>query len=140
MAVARYLLDKSALARWDRPSVRSALAPLIQRGLVATCGIIELEVLFSARDKADYQSIRADRRAAYEWLSTEDVDLARALAVQGQLSEQGHLRAVSLPDLIIAAVAERHRVTVVHYDGDYDLIAGITAQPVAWVVPRGSVT
>lgn len=45
----------------------------------------------------------------------------------------------AIADLIIAAVAERHRVTVLHYDADYDLIAEITGQPTQWVVPRGSV-
>jgi predicted nucleic acid-binding protein len=46
---------------------------------------------------------------------------------------------VGLPDLLIAAVAERERVTVLHYDGGYDRIAQVTGQPVRWVVPRGTV-
>ena len=33
---------------------------------------------------------------------------------------------------------ERERVTVLHYDGDYELIAQVTGQPVQWVVPRGN--
>ncbi|HCU94328.1 MAG TPA: hypothetical protein DHU96_17070 [Actinobacteria bacterium] len=37
--------------------------------------------------------------------------------------------------VLIAAVAERERVTVMHYDSDYDLIANITGQPMQWVVP-----
>ena len=45
----------------------------------------------------------------------------------------------AFPDLLIAAVAERERVTVLHYDSDYELIAQVTSQPVAWVVPRGTV-
>jgi predicted nucleic acid-binding protein len=40
---------------------------------------------------------------------------------------------------MIAAVAERERVILLHYDGDYDLIAEITRQPMQWVVPRGTV-
>ncbi|MGP7997281.1 MAG: hypothetical protein ACLPKI_08170 [Streptosporangiaceae bacterium] len=43
------------------------------------------------------------------------------------------------PDLLIAAVAERERVTVLHYDSDCELIAHVTGQPVTWVVPRGTV-
>ena len=39
----------------------------------------------------------------------------------------------------IAATAERHDVTVLHYDDDYDRIAAVTGQPAEWVVPRGSV-
>jgi predicted nucleic acid-binding protein len=46
---------------------------------------------------------------------------------------------VGFPDLLIAAVAERERVSVLHYDGDYDLIAQVTGQPAQWVVPRGTV-
>jgi hypothetical protein len=33
-----------------------------------------------------------------------------------------HVRAVGFPDLLIAAVAERERVTVLHYDSDYDAV------------------
>jgi hypothetical protein len=43
------------------------------------------------------------------------------------------------PDLLIAAVAERERVTVLCYNGDYELIAQVTGQPGQWVVPRGTV-
>ena len=48
-------------------------------------------------------------------------------------------RAVGFPGLLIAAVAEREHVTLLHYDSDYDLIAQITTQPMQWVVPRGTV-
>jgi hypothetical protein len=27
----------------------------------------------------------------------------------------------------------------VHYDGDYDIIAQVTGQPMQWVAPRGTV-
>jgi predicted nucleic acid-binding protein len=50
------------------------------------------------------------------------------------------MRAVGLPDLLVAAVAERERVTVLHYDGDYDFISEVTRQPTQWVVPRGAVS
>jgi predicted nucleic acid-binding protein len=40
------------------------------------------------------------------------------------------IRAVVFPDLLIAAVAGRERVSVLHYDIDFDLIAGVTGQPV----------
>lgn len=32
----------------------------------------------------------------------------------------------------------RHQVTVLHYDGDYDMIAAITGQPTRRVAPSGS--
>jgi predicted nucleic acid-binding protein len=49
------------------------------------------------------------------------------------------MRTVPLPDLLIAAVAERHQVTILHYDRDYDIVSDITGQTTQWVVPKGSV-
>jgi len=138
-AVARYLADTSALARLHRPAVSAVLAPLIESGAVATCGVIEFELGWATRSSAEFDQVRTDRDAGYEWLATHDQDWRRALEVQASLWRGGCMRAVGLPDLLVAAVAERERVTVLHYDRDYDLIAHVTGQPMQWVVPRGTV-
>jgi predicted nucleic acid-binding protein len=64
--------------------------------------------------------------------------LDRASDVQGELAARGLHRAVKIGDLIIAAAAERSRLVVLHYDHDFDRIAGVTGQPVEWVVPSGA--
>jgi predicted nucleic acid-binding protein len=138
-AVARYLADTSALARLHHSVVAVALAPLIEAGLVATCGVIEFELGWASRSSEEFDQVRADREVGYEWLATYDEDWRRALDVQAQLWRSGRMRAVGLPDLLVAAVAERERVTVLHYDGDYDFISEVTSQPAQWVVPRGTV-
>lgn len=138
-AVARYLADTSALARLRHPQVAAVLGPLIEAGLVATCGVVEFELGWATRSGKELSELRADRDAGYEWLPTLDEDWRRALDVQGGLWRSGQIRAVGFPGLLIAAVAERERVTVLHYDSDYDLIAGVTAQPMQWVVPRGTI-
>ena len=138
-AVARYLAGTSALARLRHPPVAEVLGPLIEAGLVATCGVIEFELAWAARTSAELDELRADRDAGYEWLATLDEDWRRALQVQAELWRSGQMRSVGLPDLLVAAVAEREHVTVLHYDADYDLVAQITGQPVRWVVPRGAV-
>jgi len=138
VAVATHLADKSALARLDHESVARRLTPMIEAGLVGTCGIIELEIRSSARSHAEYGEISRDRTLGCEWFPMPDEVWDRALQVQGALSEQGRLRTVRFPDLLIAATAERHHVGVIHYDGDYDLIASVTGQTTEWVVPKGS--
>ncbi len=138
-AVASYLADTSALGRLRHRPVAAALGPLIEAGLVATCGVIEFELGWATRSSKELDELRADRDAGYEWLPTHDEDWRHALAVQAALWRGGQIRAVGFPDLLIAAVAERERVSVLHYDSDYDLIAEVTGQPVQWVVPRGSV-
>jgi predicted nucleic acid-binding protein len=139
-AVATHLADTSALARLDRPAVAAAIGPLIEAGLVATCGVIEFELGWATRTSAEFDQVRADRDAGYEWLATHDEDWHRALDVQARLWRSGRVREVGFPDLLIAAVAEREGVTVVHYDGDYDLIAEMTGQRMQWVVPPGTVS
>jgi predicted nucleic acid-binding protein len=52
----------------------------------------------------------------------------RAADVLRHLAEHGQHRAPSIPDLLIAAAAETARLTVLHLDKDFELIAGITGQ------------
>ena len=136
--MASYLVDRSALARMQHPSVRARLAPIIEAGEAASCAIIDLEVLYSARSHEDHRRIKARRALAYEHVPMSDATFARALAVQGELARSGRHR-LPIPDLLIAAAAESAGLAVLHYDRDYDLIAEVTGQPVEWVVPRGSV-
>lgn len=138
-AVARCLADTSALARLRHAAVADVLGPLIEAGLVATCGVIELELGWATRTSAEFDQLRADRDLGYEWLPTLDEDWRRALDVQAELRRRGQARAVGFPDLLVAAVSERERVTVVHYVNDYEHIAGVTGQATRWVVPRGTV-
>jgi predicted nucleic acid-binding protein len=138
-AVASYLADTSALARLRHQRVAEVLSPLVEAGLVATCGVIEFELGWAARTAAEFDQVRADRDIGYEWLATHDEDWRRALDVQAALWHGGQIRAVGFPDLLVAAVAERERVTLLHYDSDYDLIAHVTGQQTQWVVPRGTV-
>lgn len=137
--VARYLIDTSAAARMHQPTVAARLSPLIDSGLVATCAPLDFEALYCARTPSEYEQVRADRAHAYEYLSTEDVDWQRALGIQRDLAQQSRLRAVGIADLLVASVAERHRVELLHFDSDFDMVAEITRQPMSWAVPRGSV-
>jgi predicted nucleic acid-binding protein len=136
--IAAYLIDTSAAARTTHPKVASFVAPLVSGGLVGTCAALDFEALFSSRSASEYEEARLDRQLSYEYLPTNDIDWHRALDVQRQLASKSQLRAVGMPDLLIAAVAERERVTVVHYDSDFDTIAAITGQSTQWVAPRGS--
>ncbi len=134
-----YLADKSALTRRDtRPEVRQVIEPLLLSGAIATCGIVDLELLYSASSPAVYSALASTLRALPRVPVSEAV-MDRALEVQARLAERSQHRAVPLPDLIVAACAQSAGLTVLHYDTDYDRIAEITGQPTRWVLPRGSV-
>jgi predicted nucleic acid-binding protein len=137
MSRERYLLDKSALARWAKPTVSPVLDELSDRGLLAVCGAVEIDVIHSARTVKDAKRARSLLRG-FDWLAMPDEIWDRAVNVQVQAPQKGYHRALSMADLLVAATAERHGATVLHYDGDYDMIAAITGQPTAWVVPAGT--
>jgi predicted nucleic acid-binding protein len=134
------LFDTSALilaARLD--GAAAALREAIDRGRLAVTDIVVVEYLNGARSLAEYDRFAWGLGAA-ERLRAEPEDWDRVLEVHRLLaaSGSGHQRSVSVPDLIVAAVAERNGATLVHYEADYDRIAALTGQPVRWVVPRES--
>ncbi len=140
MQLATFLADKSALTRREtRPEVRVALEPLLLAGEIATCGIVDLELLYSATSPATYSAL-AEALRGMPRVALDDAAVERALKVQGELAQHSQHRAVPLPDLLVAACAEQAGLTVLHYDADFDRIAKLTGQRVQWIVPRGSVS
>src|SRR6059058_1062586 len=111
---------------------------LIAGGLVATCATLDAEALYSARSPAEYEQVRADRREAYEYLPTDDDHWQRAFDAQRELARTGRHRAVGIADLLTAVLAAEHRVTVVHYDADFEVAAEVLEFEHRWVLPRGS--
>ena len=52
----------------------------------------------------------------------------RAWDVLKELSKSGKHRAPSIPDLLIAATAEKHGLSVLHFDKDFEIISKVTGQ------------
>jgi predicted nucleic acid-binding protein len=137
--VARFMIDTSAAARMRLPVVADRLEPLITGGLVATCATLDAEALYSARSPGEYEQVRADRREAYEYLPTDDGHWQRAFDAQRILARTGRHRAVGIADLLTAVLAAEHRVTIVHYDADFEIAADVLEFEHRWVLSRGTV-
>jgi predicted nucleic acid-binding protein len=132
MPVARFLVDTSALIRYPCPDVAARLDELSAAGVLASCGMVELQLLGVVRDSGMYARMAAVWRTAFEVLEMAEADFLRASQVQALLVERG-LFDIAWPALAIAAVAERHGVTVLHYNPDFDLIAKVTGLEAKWV-------
>jgi predicted nucleic acid-binding protein len=139
LADATHLVDNSVLTRTGKQTVLARVEQLLDMGELATCSMTDLEQLFSARSGAEHRERRNQIELRYARVSTDQRTFDRAIEVQGLLAERGQHRGASVPDLVVAAAAERAGLTVLHYDADFDLIATVTDQPTEWVVPRGSV-
>jgi predicted nucleic acid-binding protein len=126
-----WLIDKSALTRLGASVHAAAWAERIQRGIVRISTVTLLEVGYSARDQADLDAgLRGPPVSSMpiEYLTPTAED--RAVNLLTLLAERGQHRAPSVPDLIIAAIAESAGLVVLHNDKDFDRIADVTGQPV----------
>ena len=135
------LADTSAWV-WSRRAALSELRHEFDTALVdgelATCHMVRLELLYSARNADEFAEIR-DELAALPDCPIGEAQGERALWVYEQLSAQGGAhRSVKHSDLLIAAAAEAAGVAVLHYDEDYDRIAGVTGQATRWLAGKGS--
>ncbi len=139
MTPAVWLLDKSVLARVGVPAVADAVLPRFQAGRVGVALVTELEVGFSARSTGDYDSTRQNLLDLLIPVAMPARVEDRARELQRDLVTRGHHRGVSVPDLVLAAIAQIEGLTILHYDVDFDLVSDVTGQPTEWVVPRGSV-
>jgi predicted nucleic acid-binding protein len=136
---ASWLVHKSVLARVDMPTVAEAVLPRFQAGEVGIALVTELEVGYSSQSVRDYDTTRHDLLDLLIPVAVPVRAEERARALQRELVTRGQHRGVSVPDLVVAAIADIEQLTILHYDADFDLISQVTGQPTEWVVPRGTI-
>ena len=125
-----WLVDASALNRLGTSPEAVEWASRVERGLLRLASVTRLEIGYSARSGSDLRAYSrrpplSSMPIEYQTPAIED----RAIEVQLLLADQGHHRAPSVPDLIVAATAELAGLVVLHVDKDFELIADITGQP-----------
>ncbi len=138
----RYVLDNSAWARLNDARVDESriaeIADGMDAGIVWASTVLCLEAGYSARDaEAHGLLMRGFMRLPLAPVNEQASN--RALVLQAQLAAVGHHR-VPPSDLLTAAIAEQHALTILHYDKDFDVILDKTdcAAAAEWLVPRGT--
>jgi hypothetical protein len=101
------------------------------------CLPVALELLYSARGKSDYRALAHDL-TGFPWLAVDERASSAALRTQAALADRSQHRGPRPIDILIAAIAEVHGATLLHYDRHFDLIARVTGQPAEWLAPAGS--
>ncbi|GAA1466063.1 PIN domain nuclease [Nocardiopsis exhalans] len=131
MSPAVYLVDTSALARiYSNPEGNEEWDHALIHGTVAVCPITELEFLYSARsDRHREQMVHLLNRMLLP-VGLGEEHFARAWEVQRLLTARGEHRSAGPVDLLVAACAEMHGLTLLHDDNDFETIARITGQKV----------
>jgi predicted nucleic acid-binding protein len=119
------LLDNSAWVRLGDAALSDErvgeLAAALEAGEVGTCLPFLLEAGYSARSAREHDQLLTELGSLPHFSIDEEVE-QRSLHAQRQLARIGHHRLPPV-DLLIAAIADRHGLAVLHYDHDYDLLA-----------------
>ncbi len=134
-----YIADASAWWHAGHPSIRDEWTAALNNRQIATCAIVKLEMLYSARDGSDYDRLDAILGGFRDVPITRSVTDA-ALAALRELAHRGPLlhRSVRFPDVLIAAAAQDVAVGVLHYDAHFDRLAEVLDFESRWVAPAGS--
>jgi predicted nucleic acid-binding protein len=132
MPVTRYLVDLSAWVKYPDPEAGPRLDELTVAGSAVSCGVVELQLLSAVHDQATYTTVASLRGASIDMLTMTEADTQRALEVQSRLVEHEQF-GISWIALLVAAVAERHGVPILHCHTNFDAIAEVTGQSVEWV-------
>lgn len=135
--VLTHVVDTSVVTRARRPEVTARLGALLRARQVGCTPMTVLEVGFSARTATEFDALTG-ALDVFAQVPVTDADLRHAQTVQRLLALRGQ-RGRKIPDLVIAAVAERLGLIVLHYDQDFELIAEVTGQSHEWIAPRGSI-
>ncbi len=133
MSPALYLIDTSGVFRILQDKLRQAWSDHLAAGVIATCPVVELEFLYSARSLADRLEKRRLLHELFGWVPMSERAWERAEEVQQLLTEAAMHRSAGPVDLLIAATAERERLTLLCDDRVFTAIAQVTGQPVKLV-------
>jgi predicted nucleic acid-binding protein len=136
------VIDTSAWARFGHPSLPQTraeeIAEAVERGQLVVSLPFLLEAGYSARDARTHRELLEELLALPQVGIDEEVE-RRARAAQSALADVGHHR-IPPVDLMIAALADRHGLGLLHYDADYELLLEHTNLHFesVWLSERGS--
>lgn len=129
------VVDSSAWARQHHPSVAEVWRHTAVSGLFATCPIVVLEVLATARDREEHG--RLDK--LFGALRQAPVDRAACdAAISASRDLAPDHRGIPAADYLIAAAAAARGFAVLHYDGHFDRLAPILGLESVWIARAGS--
>lgn len=119
-----YLLDTSGLVRLlADPKLQSAWFDAIDAEAIGSCYPQRAEFLYSARSSQEFDEIAEMFIDLYPDVSVPKNAGRWISSVQHRMAQAGEHRSVSAVDLMIAATAAHHGMTILHDDADFRTVA-----------------
>ena len=119
-----YLLDTSGLVRLlGDPGLQEAWYDAVDAEAIGSCYPQRAEFLYSARNRSEYDEITGTFGDLYPDVSVPKNAGRWIASVQHHMVMGDEHRSASAVDLMIAATAAHHGLTVLHDDADYRTVA-----------------
>jgi predicted nucleic acid-binding protein len=119
-----YLLDTSGLVRLlGEPALQEAWYDALDAEAIGSCYPQRTEFLYGARDRTEYDEITEMFGDLYPDVSVPKNAGRWISSVQHHMAKAGEYRSASAVDLMIAATAAHHGLTVLHDDTGYRTVA-----------------
>jgi predicted nucleic acid-binding protein len=132
------IADTSAWARASHPLIRNLWAAALRGRQIATCSIVTLELLYSARDAQELTIVEAEQALLRDVPVTASAQRTAIGALRDLATDGPGQHRVPLADALIAAAAQDAGVDVLHYDHHYDRLARVLHFTSVWVAPPGA--
>ena len=130
--------DTSVWARASHPLIRDLWAAALRGRQIATCSIVMLELLYSARNAREFTIIEAEQALLRDVPVAISAQRAAIGALRDLASDGPGQHRVPLADALIAAAAQDAGVDVLHYDHHYDRLAQALHFTSVWIAPPGA--
>lgn len=117
------LVDNSVYTRLGHPTVAAVWREALARDELVACGPFVGEALYSARNVAELEQLLEELTVGMRYVELDDGTWRLAYEAQRRMAAvapQFHRR--PLGDYLVAAAAHQHRLGVLHYDRDFDLL------------------
>lgn len=132
------IADTSVWARASHPLIRDLWAAALRGRQIATCSIVTLELLYSARDARELTIVEAEQALLRDVPVAASAQRTAIGALRDLASDGPGQHRVPLADALIAAAAQDAGVDVLHYDHHYDRLARVLHFTSVWVAPPGA--
>lgn len=134
------LLD-TGVWTWARdrrfPQLAAWFNAQVAAGRVLVCDLVVLELIRLTPNETRAREV-AEWLDAFESVPMPTALWRRARDLQVALAASGDHRRVPPVDLLIGCAAETAGVPLVHYDRDYERLAGVSALEHHWLMPDGT--
>jgi predicted nucleic acid-binding protein len=132
------IADTSAWARASHPLVREQWATALRGRQIATCSVVTLELLYSARNAPELAALETEQALLRDVPVAVSAQRAAIGALRQLAAEGAGRHRVPIADALIAAAAQAAGVAVLHYDHHYDRLAQVLNFSSVWIATAGT--